>query len=56
VSPFFGRKDPERMSADDVKALVEDTEIDGPLVDWKEKEARSRTSERKTLMARRRTS
>jgi hypothetical protein len=37
VSPFFGRKDPERMSADDVKALVEDTEIDGPLVEWKEK-------------------
>jgi hypothetical protein len=37
VSPFFGRKDPERMSADDVKALVEDTEIGGPLVDWKAK-------------------
>jgi len=37
VSPFFGRKDPERMSADDVKALVEDSEIDGPLVDWKTK-------------------
>ena len=37
VSPFFGRRDPERMSADDVKALVEDTEIDGPLVDWKAK-------------------
>jgi len=37
VSPFSGRKDPERMSADDVKALVEDTEIDGPLVDWKTK-------------------
>jgi hypothetical protein len=37
VSPFFGRKDPERMSADDVKALVEDTEIDGPLADWKAK-------------------
>src|SRR5947208_1134191 len=35
--PFFGRKDPERMSADDVKALVEDTEIDGPLADWKTK-------------------
>lgn len=35
VSPFFGRKDPERMSADDVKALVEDTEVDGPLADWK---------------------
>src|SRR6266536_5074809 len=27
VSPFFGRKDPERMSADDVKALIEDSEI-----------------------------
>ena len=37
VSPFFGRKDPERMSADDVKALIEDTEIDGPLVDWNAK-------------------
>src|SRR5947207_8337052 len=37
ISPFFGRKDPERMSADDVKALVEDTEIDGPWADWKAK-------------------
>ncbi|HEU0274034.1 MAG TPA: hypothetical protein VFQ83_05865 [Candidatus Udaeobacter sp.] len=37
ISPFFGRKDPERMPADDVKALVEDTEIDGPLVDWQAK-------------------
>ena len=37
ISPFFGRRDPERMSADDVKALVEDTEMNGPLVDWKEK-------------------
>src|SRR5215813_4267058 len=37
VSPFFGRKDPERMSADDVKGLVEDTEMGGPLADWKAK-------------------
>jgi hypothetical protein len=37
VSPFFGRKDPERMSADDVKALIENSEIDGPLVDWQTK-------------------
>ena len=37
VSPFFGRKDPERMSVDDVKALAEDAEIDGPLVDWQAK-------------------
>ena len=37
VSPFFGRKDPERMATDDVKALIEDSEIDGALVDWKTK-------------------
>jgi len=37
ISPFQGRKDPEKMSADDVSALVEDSEIDGPLIDWKEK-------------------
>ncbi|HYY14065.1 MAG TPA: hypothetical protein VE758_06490 [Chthoniobacterales bacterium] len=37
ISPFQGRKDPEKMSADDVKELMEDAEIDGPLVDWKGK-------------------
>lgn len=37
ISPFGGRKDPEKMSADDVKSLMEDAEIDGPLVDWKGK-------------------
>ncbi len=37
ISPFQGRKDPEKMSADDVKSLIEDAEMDGPLVDWKEK-------------------
>ena len=37
ISPFQGRKDPEKMSADDTKALVEDSEVDGPLIDWKEK-------------------
>jgi hypothetical protein len=37
VSPFQGRKDPEKMSADDSKSLIEDAEIDGPLVDWKAK-------------------
>lgn len=37
VSPFQGRKDPEKMSADDVKSLLEAAEIDGPLVDWKTK-------------------
>jgi hypothetical protein len=37
ISPFQGRKDPEKMSADDLKSLMEDAEVDGPLVDWKEK-------------------
>ncbi len=37
VSPFQGRKDPEKMSADDAKSLVESAEIDGPLIDWKAK-------------------
>src|SRR5438046_6148793 len=37
ISPFQGRKDPEKMSADDLKSLMEDAEIDGPLVDWKAK-------------------
>src|SRR5207302_290171 len=35
VSPFQGRKDPEKMSADDTKPLMEDAEIEGPLIDWK---------------------
>jgi hypothetical protein len=37
IWPFQGRKDPEKMSADDVKPLMEEAEIDGPLVDWKAK-------------------
>ena len=37
ISPFQGRKDPEKMSADDVKPLMEDAVIDGPLVNCKEK-------------------
>ena len=37
ISPFRGRKDPEKMSTDDVKSLIEDAEIGGPLVDWKAK-------------------
>jgi len=39
IWPFQGRKDPEKMSADDVKSLIEDAEIDGPLVDWKAKQS-----------------
>jgi outer membrane lipoprotein-sorting protein len=37
VSPFRGRRDPEKMSADDLKSLSEEAEIGGPLVDWKGK-------------------
>ena len=37
ISPFQGRKDPEKMSADDIKPLLEASEIDGPLVDWQAK-------------------
>jgi hypothetical protein len=36
VSPFQGRKDPEKLSADDCKSLIEDAEIVGPLYNWKE--------------------
>jgi hypothetical protein len=35
VYPIFGRKDPERMSTDESKSLVEEAEIGGPLENWK---------------------
>ena len=37
VNPFGGRRDAELMSRDDLKSLEEDADIDGPLVDYKEK-------------------
>lgn len=37
IMPFQGRKDPEKMSPDDAKELIEGGEIDGPLVDWQAK-------------------
>jgi hypothetical protein len=38
VNPFQGRKDPERMAADDAKALSEEAaDFTGALVDWKAK-------------------
>lgn len=37
ISPFMGRKDPELLSQDDLKTLQLDADIDGPLVDYKEK-------------------
>jgi hypothetical protein len=32
ISPFQGRTDPERQSRDDSKGLIDDADIDGPLV------------------------
>lgn len=37
ISPFGGRKDPDLMSQDDMKSLIVDADIDGPLVNYKEK-------------------
>jgi hypothetical protein len=37
ISPFGGRKDPELLSQDDAKSLVVDADIDGPLINYKEK-------------------
>ena len=37
ISPFGGRKDPELLSQDDSKSLIVDADIDGPLLNYKEK-------------------
>jgi outer membrane lipoprotein-sorting protein len=37
VMPFTGKKDPELMSADEAKDVQEMADIDGPLVDYKNK-------------------
>ena len=37
ISPFGGRKDPELMGEDDFRDLMEEADIDGPLVDYQAK-------------------
>jgi hypothetical protein len=37
IQPFQGRKDPEDLSADDAKALQEEADFEGPLIDAKAK-------------------
>jgi outer membrane lipoprotein-sorting protein len=37
INPFGGRKDPELISAEDSKSLVDAADIEGPLVDYKQK-------------------
>lgn len=34
ISPFGGRKDPQKLSADDIKDLSVEADIEGPLVDY----------------------
>jgi hypothetical protein len=42
IAPFQGRKDPERTSPDDLKGMIEDAQVGGPLEDY---QARSLTLE-----------
>ncbi len=37
ISPFGGRKDPELLGEDDLRDLVDEADIDGPLVDYQAK-------------------
>ena len=37
ISPFQGRRDPERMSADDAKSMADDAPIAGSLIGYKER-------------------
>jgi hypothetical protein len=37
IQPFGGRKDPQLMGEDDLPDLLIDSDIDGPMVDYKEK-------------------
>jgi len=41
VTPFEGRKDPDLLSEDDRKSLVENADIEGQLVDYKNKDHRA---------------
>ncbi|HZI63690.1 MAG TPA: outer membrane lipoprotein-sorting protein, partial [Thermoanaerobaculia bacterium] len=37
VMPFMGKKDPEQMSADDLKQVEDQADFDGELVDYQQK-------------------
>lgn len=37
ISPFGGRKDPDLLSQDDMKSLIVDADVDGPLMNYKDK-------------------
>jgi len=37
ISPFRGRRDPQKLAADDAKGMIEAADVAGPLVDYKGK-------------------
>jgi len=37
INPFDGRRDPQKISADDAKEMIESADIAGPLLDYKAK-------------------
>lgn len=37
INPFGGRRDPQKLSADDAKEMIESADITGPLLDYKAK-------------------
>jgi len=37
LQPFGGKKDPEALGEDEMKAVVEDADFDGPIIDYKAK-------------------
>lgn len=41
IVPWEGRKDPDLISADDRKSLIEDADIEGQLVDYRNKDHRA---------------
>jgi len=37
IDPFGGKKDPESMSEEELKSIIEDSDLDGPLVNYAKK-------------------
>lgn len=37
INPFEGRRDPQKLSADDAKGMIDASDIGGPLLDYKAK-------------------
>ncbi|HXN82420.1 MAG TPA: hypothetical protein VN883_08070, partial [Myxococcales bacterium] len=40
LAPFGGRREPERASQDDARALAQDADLEGHLISWREKGSR----------------